>query len=134
MIEPVIVWVVDTGMPQIDARITVAAPPVSAQKPENGFNLVIRLPIVRTIRQPPVSVPRPIAAWAERMIQIGRSFMFGRYMKWYREEGSANSFWFATRRPAMMPMVFCASLEPWESENAAAEPSCARRNHRSTAP
>src|SRR5258706_13133062 len=81
MIEPVMVCVVETGIPQIDARITVAAPPVSAQNPENGFNLVIRLPIVRTIRQPPVSVPRPIAAWAERMIQIGRPFMFGRVTK-----------------------------------------------------
>ena len=34
----------------------------------------------------------------------------------------------------MMPMVFWASLVPWDSENAAAEPSCARRNHRSTDP
>ena len=34
----------------------------------------------------------------------------------------------------MMPIVFWASLVPWESENAAAEPSWARRNQRSTEP
>ena len=34
----------------------------------------------------------------------------------------------------MMPMVFWASLVPWESENAAADPSWARRNQRSTEP
>ena len=34
----------------------------------------------------------------------------------------------------MMPIVFWASLVPWESENAAADPSCARRNQRSTEP
>ena len=34
----------------------------------------------------------------------------------------------------MIPIVFCASLVPCERENAAAEPSCARRNQRSTDP
>ena len=34
----------------------------------------------------------------------------------------------------MMPIVFWASLVPWDSENAAAEPSWARRNQRSTEP
>ena len=34
----------------------------------------------------------------------------------------------------MIPIVFWASLVPWDRENAAAEPSCALRNHRSTAP
>ena len=36
-------------------------PAVSAQNPPNGRSLVIRLPIVFTIRQPPSAVPRPIA-------------------------------------------------------------------------
>ena len=34
----------------------------------------------------------------------------------------------------MMPIVFCASLVPCESENAAAETSWPRRNQRSTEP
>ena len=42
--------------------------------------------------------------------------------------------WLATSSPPMMPMVFWASLVPWERENAAAEPSWARRNQRSTEP
>src|SRR6478735_6029729 len=62
-IAPVIVWVVDTGMPRFVARKSVIAPPVSAQKPPTGFSFVMPRPIVRTIRQPPDSVPRPIAAW-----------------------------------------------------------------------
>ena len=60
--------------------------------------------------------------------------MSGRCIQWRRETGSANSVWLATSRPAMMPIVFCASLVPCDSENAAAEPSCARRNQRSTEP
>ena len=37
------------------------APPVSAQKPWNGRSRVMREPIVCTMRQPPISVPSPIA-------------------------------------------------------------------------
>ena len=60
-IAPVIVCVVDTGMPKCVARNSVIAPPVSAQKPPTGFSLVIVWPIVFTMRQPPNIVPRPIA-------------------------------------------------------------------------
>ncbi len=112
MIAPVMVCVVETGIPQTDAAMTVAAAPVSAQKPENGFSFVMRLPIVRTIRQPPVSVPRPIAACAERMIHQGIVFMSGRCMKWRCEPGSSKSARFATSRPPMIPIVFCASFVP----------------------
>ena len=38
---PVMVWVVDTGMPNVVARNKVIAPPVSAQKPPTGLSLVI---------------------------------------------------------------------------------------------
>ena len=62
MIAPVMVCVVDTGMPSAVARNSVIAPPVSAQNPPAGFNLVIFCPIVFTIRQPPNSVPSAIAA------------------------------------------------------------------------
>ena len=47
------------------------APPVSAQKPWCGVSRVILEPIVWTIRQPPISVPRPIAAWHEITTQNG---------------------------------------------------------------
>src|SRR5262245_40961349 len=60
-IEPVIVWVVDTGTPPKVARKRVMAPAVSAQKPPTGFSLVRRIPIVRTMRQPPKAVPSAIA-------------------------------------------------------------------------
>src|SRR5262249_20760624 len=71
MIEPLIVCVVLTGMPAMAVPINVIAPAVSAQKPPPGRRLVIRRPIVFTRRQPPAIVPRPIAAWAERMTQNG---------------------------------------------------------------
>jgi len=39
---------------------------VSAQTPSIGFNFGILRPIVLTIRQPPLKVPNPIAAFALR--------------------------------------------------------------------
>ena len=38
----VMVWVVDTGMPNAVARKSVTAPPVSAQNPPTGLSLVMR--------------------------------------------------------------------------------------------
>jgi len=38
---PVMVWVVETGMPKEVAKKRVKAPPVSAQKPPTGLSLVI---------------------------------------------------------------------------------------------
>ena len=61
---PVITWVVLTGTPRWVARKMLAALEVSAQKPSIGLNLVIFWPIVFTMRQPPLSVPSAIAAWA----------------------------------------------------------------------
>ena len=55
------VWVVLTGTPSCEAIRIEIPPAVSAQNPPNGRSLVIRLPIVFTIRQPPSAVPRPIA-------------------------------------------------------------------------
>ena len=43
------------------ATARVIAPEVSAQKPPMGWSLVILLPMVLTMRQPPNIVPRPIA-------------------------------------------------------------------------
>src|SRR6266404_6259191 len=63
-IAPVIVCVVDTGMPNMVAPNKVTAPAVSAQKPPTGRSFVIFEPIVCTMRQPPESVPRAIAPCA----------------------------------------------------------------------
>ena len=51
-IEPVIVCVVETGMPKAVAPKSVIAPAVSAQKPPTGWSLTIFVPIVLTMRQP----------------------------------------------------------------------------------
>ncbi|MCY1212276.1 hypothetical protein D3C87_801290 [compost metagenome] len=59
---PVMVCVVDTGMPSAVARNRVSAPPVSAQKPPTGLSLVIFWPMVFTMRQPPNMVPSAMAA------------------------------------------------------------------------
>ena len=62
MMAPVMVWVVETGMPPREAPINVAAPANSAQAPPTGFNLVMRMESVLMIRQPPARVPKPMAA------------------------------------------------------------------------
>ena len=68
---PVITWVVLTGIPRWVARKILEAAAVSAQKPSMGLNLVIFCPMVFTIRQPPVNVPRAIAACALSTTQRG---------------------------------------------------------------
>src|SRR5690606_12964969 len=62
MIEPVIVCVVLTGILSISVTNSVIAPAVSAATPSNGVTLVIRLPIVLMIFQPPLIVPAAMAA------------------------------------------------------------------------
>src|ERR1700754_3610793 len=119
-IAPVMVWVVETGTPRKVAMNRVIAPPVSAQNPCIGVNLVMRRPMVRTIRQPPISVPSAIEAWQASTTQNGTKKWLPR---WPCEYSST----------AMMPIVFCASLPPWPSEYSEAEPNCRMRNARSTA-
>src|SRR3977135_3651095 len=63
-IAPVIVCVVDTGIPAGLAANRVISPAVSAQKPPTVRSLVIFEPMVWTMRQPPESVPSAIAACA----------------------------------------------------------------------
>jgi hypothetical protein len=70
-IDPVIVCVVETGMPSQVAPNSANAPPVSAQNPCIGVKCVIREPTVRTIRQPPQSVPSAIAVWQLSTTQSG---------------------------------------------------------------
>src|SRR3954451_16285305 len=117
---PVMVWVVETGTPSQVAMNSVAAPPVSAQNPCIGVSLVMRSPMVRTMRQPPISVPSAIAAWQASTTQNGTEKCSPR---WPCEYSST----------AMMPMVFCASLPPWPSEYSDAETNCMMRNTPCTA-
>ena len=60
IIAPVIVCVVETGIPKLLTTNKVNAPAVSAQTPSKGVTLVILEPIVFTIFQPPNKVPIPI--------------------------------------------------------------------------
>src|SRR5450830_1055687 len=98
-IAPVMVWVVDTGTPKPVAMNSVAAPLAEAQNPLTGFNLVMRMPMVLTMRQPPNIVPSPIAAWQERTTHSGKG-------SWEPVTLAAIS------SIQMTPMVFCASLVP----------------------
>ena len=70
-IDPVIVCVVETGVPVIVTYASVIAAADSAQKPPTGFSFVIRVPIVRTMRQPPDNVPSAIAACADSTTAVG---------------------------------------------------------------
>ena len=53
MIAPEITCVVESGKPTCEADMITAAPAAWAAKPCAGSILMIRLPIVRMIRQPP---------------------------------------------------------------------------------
>src|SRR6478735_2287420 len=70
-IDPVIVCVVETGIPKKVAPKSVRAPAVSAQNPPTGCSFTIFVPIVLTIRHPPDSVPSAIAAHAATSTQRG---------------------------------------------------------------
>src|SRR3979411_967205 len=117
---PVMVCVVETGTPSQVAMNSVAAPPVSAQNPCIGVSRVIRNPMVRTIRQPPIRVPNAIAAWHASTTQNGTENSLPRCPCEYSST-------------AMMPMVFCASFPPCPSEYSEAETNCRIRKARSTA-
>ena len=114
---PVIVCVVDTGMPACDVKNSVAAAADSAAIPPTGCRRVIFDPIVLTIRQPPVSVPSAIATWADSTTHSGTSEPLGR---WSDEMSTAR----------ITPIVFWASLPPWPRLNAAAENSWPTRKPR----
>ena len=51
----------------------VMAPAVSAENPPMGWSLVILVPMVFTMRQPPNIVPSAMAAWQMMMTQKGIS-------------------------------------------------------------
>ena len=60
-------------MPISVAMRMATAAPVSAANPPTGASFVIFVPIVRTMRQPPESVPRPMARCAASTTQNGTS-------------------------------------------------------------
>src|SRR5213078_798585 len=95
---PEITWVVDSGKPTCDAARITAAPEPWAVKPWAGSILMIRVPIVRMIRQPPEYVPAAIAVAALMTTQSGTvGLTLGRLPC-------------ATRARVMTPIVFWASL------------------------
>ena len=61
IIEPVMVCVVETGIPNLSVKNRVIAPAVSALTPSSGVILVIFEPMVFTMRHPPDMVPNAIA-------------------------------------------------------------------------
>src|ERR671933_990686 len=73
MIPPEITCVVESGKPTCDADRITAAPAACAAKPCAGSILMIRLPIVRMIRQPPTYVPAAIALAAVTTTHVGTS-------------------------------------------------------------
>src|SRR5437764_5044167 len=114
---PVIVCVVDTGMPAWAVKNRVAAAAASALMPPTGWSFVIRAPMVWTIRHPPNAVPRAMATSAEILTHHGTPAVAGRWCS-------------AMSRARTTPMVFCASLVPWPRLNAADDSSCIRRKPR----
>lgn len=62
MIAPVMVCVFDTDKPRLDDKKSVNAPAVSAANPPRGCSLVILLPTMLIMRQPPESVLKMMAA------------------------------------------------------------------------
>ena len=73
---------------------------VSAAKPWTGSSLKMRCPMVLTIFQPPMAVPRAMAPAQLSLTQSGTCSVLSAKPK-------------IIRARVMMPMVFCASLRPW---------------------
>src|SRR3954471_14494150 len=121
MMPPEITWVVERGKPTCEAERMTAAPAPWAANPCAGSILMMRLPIVRMMRQPPTYVPAAIALAALTTTQVGM-------------ESVGCRFPFATRARKTMPIVFWASLVPCESENSAPEIHWPWRKARETKP
>src|SRR5260370_36473265 len=113
--DPAIAGVVETGRPKKVGNRMESAAAVSAQNPPRGLRRVILPPMVRTMRHPPLNVPKPMAACAEKMTQTG-TCTAGKYLAEYSTA-------------AMIPIVFCASLDPCAKLKAAAETNCSLRKY-----
>ena len=95
-----ITWVVESGYPKwLEARMTAAPAPCEV-KPWAASILMIRVPIVRMIRHPPIYVPSAIAVAAETTTHEGTSKLLALRLP------------FAISAKVITPIVFCASLVP----------------------
>ena len=98
MIEPVTTWVVDTGRCSIVAVKIVIAEFKSAARPLTGCIRKILFPTVRMMFHPPTLVPALIASAQATLTYTGTS--------------SAPMNPPDSKARVMMPIDFCASLEP----------------------
>src|SRR3954453_3190373 len=73
MTPPEITCVVESGKPACEAARITPAPEPCATKPWAESILMIRVPIVRMMRQPPVYVPAAMAVAALTTTQVGTS-------------------------------------------------------------
>ena len=74
------------------------------------------MPIVFTMRQPPIAVPSAIGDVGGEL-DPERDLVGRRHVEVAQPAGRADEVrWVDTSRPTMMPIVFCASLAPWLSE------------------
>src|ERR1700677_4879363 len=122
MIDPVIVCVVLTGIPNLSDRNRVMAPAVSAATPSNGVTFVILVPIVLTIFQPPLIVPSAIAEKLARGTHIFAS------MNCLNDISCPWDFSYQIIAAPMIPMTFWASLLPCPRLSRPDESSCSRLN------
>src|SRR3954469_6908346 len=77
MTPPEMTWVVESGYPKWDDARMTAAPAPCALNPCAVSILMIRLPSVRMIRQPPEYVPSAIAVAEDVTTQVGTWKLFG---------------------------------------------------------
>lgn len=73
MMQGLLAWVVDTGMPRRLAPKRTSALLGSAAKPWKGLILMILVPIVLMMRFPPANVPDAMAMAQAAMTQRGMS-------------------------------------------------------------
>ncbi len=98
-IPPVMVWVVDTGMPLAEAKNSMPAAALSAHTPPIGWSRVSLVPMVRTIFHPPNMVPSAMARCDDRTTHNGTL-------------ESSLTRPAAMSRAKITPIVFCASFDP----------------------
>src|SRR4051794_18010817 len=79
---PEMTWVVDRGKPACEAARMTAAPEPWATKPWAASILMIRVPIVRMMRQPPDQVPAAIADAALTTTHVGTSGLSAGRLPW----------------------------------------------------
>ncbi|SLL01649.1 Uncharacterised protein [Mycobacteroides abscessus subsp. massiliense] len=96
---------VDRAIPAALELRMIAAEDASAANPCGDSISTRPLPRVRMTRHPPRYVPRPMASAQLAMIQNGSPVSLTLPVRWPVVMSAR----------AMTPMVFCASLVPWDS-------------------